>query len=276
VSDADQQRIRDEAAQWCARMMRSDADLHRARLDAWLQADDANRDAYERIMRRYNRAGVLAWSSRSRSSGRSPTRRWPVTIGLGIAGVSGGLAAAAMMIMSLSSAMTSVFGTGSPSTGAEGARTAENATYRVGTRVGEIRSITLPDGSRVVLDTRAQLAVAFGADERHLTLRRGRARFEVAHETRPFVVAAGNGEITARGTIFDVEAGDRGWVQVTLLRGAVDVSVRDGAHGARVVKRLQVNQETTFNPAGFTVPVQPTRADIAEWPSGVLDVDAVP
>lgn len=73
------------------------------------------------------------------------------------------------------------------------------------TDVGELREVTLADGSRVVLDTATRLETAYGNTERHLNLPSGRARFDVSHgDPRPFIVDAGGLEVHATGTRFDV------------------------------------------------------------------------
>src|SRR3546814_6360827 len=73
------------------------------------------------------------------------------------------------------------------------------------TVVGGRRNIRLADGSVVELDEGSELSTDFNKSRRELKLERGRARFEVAHEGRPFIVLAGGGSVTARGTVFDVD-----------------------------------------------------------------------
>src|SRR3546814_4387812 len=87
---------------------------------------------------------------------------------------------------------------------------------------GEIRTVALEDGSRVTLDTDTIVHVAYSPTERGLKLERGRARFDVSYDaSRPFVVFAGGGSITAHGTVFDVAVVDR-HVSVALLRGSIE------------------------------------------------------
>ena len=92
--------------------------------------------------------------------------------------------------------------------------------------VGEVREITLPDGSIVTLNTNALLRERYDGGTRRLTLLRGQAEFDVEHDpSRPFIVEAGGRDITALGTIFDV------WLQsdgltVTQIEGVVEVTER--------------------------------------------------
>lgn len=135
------------------------------------------------------------------------------------------------------------------------------------TTAGETRTVRLADGSTVRLDAATRLDAAFDAERRTIRLSQGQARFAVAHETRPFVVLAGGGSVTARGTMFDVAvAGGR--VDVRLLEGAVDVVLPARARQVRpTVRRLTPGEGLSFTPA--------PAADIASA-AGARDVEAVP
>jgi len=92
------------------------------------------------------------------------------------------------------------------------------------TNAGEMRSITLEDGSVVDLNTRSRLRARFTATERRLQLLAGEAIFNVAtNPRRPFRVLAGSSEIVAMGTQFNVDAHDSRTV-VTVLEGRVRVA----------------------------------------------------
>ena len=87
---------------------------------------------------------------------------------------------------------------------------------------------TLPDGSVVELKSGAEIAVEFGASSRRVLLRRGTAHFSVAHESRPFVVAAGDVAFRAVGTAFGVQLADRE-VELLVTEGRVAVGAADEA-----------------------------------------------
>jgi transmembrane sensor len=91
------------------------------------------------------------------------------------------------------------------------------------TAIGERRTITLSDGSRIALDSDSRIEVRYSAHARMLALQKGRARFDVAHDVgRPFSVKAGGETVVAVGTTFDVEkVGDK--VLVTLIHGKIVV-----------------------------------------------------
>ncbi|RZJ42895.1 MAG: DUF4880 domain-containing protein [Brevundimonas sp.] len=86
------------------------------------------------------------------------------------------------------------------------------------TAPGEQRTVTLDDGSQVVLDGATQLALD-RRKPREVALKAGRALFEVEHdETRPFLVQVGDTTLTDLGTVFDV----------TRLQDGARVSVSEG------------------------------------------------
>jgi len=89
------------------------------------------------------------------------------------------------------------------------------------TAIGEIRAVTLADGSRVTLNTASELEISFTRNRRNVRLLRGEAMFEVAKDrARPFVVAADGASMQAVGTIFDVRS-ERGKVELTVAEGIV-------------------------------------------------------
>jgi transmembrane sensor len=134
------------------------------------------------------------------------------------------------------------------------------------TQVGELRSVHLPDGSQLTLNTNSALAVAFSPAERRIRLARGEAHFEVAGDrARPFVVEAGGVAVRAVGTAFTVQ----------LRAAAVDVLVTEGTV-AIARPRAASPAASVLVAAGHrtTVPVgalDPTR-DAPASPPAVLPV----
>lgn len=95
------------------------------------------------------------------------------------------------------------------------------------TGVGEIRAVTLADGSTATLDARSRIVVSFSRSERAVELAQGRAYFDVASDPeRPFVVDAGAARASAVGTAFAVRRA--GSVRVAVTEGVVDVAPRTG------------------------------------------------
>lgn len=116
--------------------------------------------------------------------------------------------------------------------------------YRTGK--GEQLTQALADGSVVTLNTNSYLAVDFSDGERRIELRDGEAYFEVAHDPgRPFVVYAGEGQVRAVGTAFNVYAREES-VAVTVTEGIVEVSAEPVATGNQPAKRVTVNQSLVY------------------------------
>jgi transmembrane sensor len=93
------------------------------------------------------------------------------------------------------------------------------------TGVGEHRSVSLPDGSTVDLNTSTELLVEYTDRQRQVAMLRGEAFFEVVgNESRPFVVVAGHGAIRAVGTGFAVRLKSPDLVSVTVTEGIVEVT----------------------------------------------------
>ncbi len=102
--------------------------------------------------------------------------------------------------------------------------------YIVSADKGQKASITLPDGTKVWLNshTRLKYATNYGKKIRNVKLE-GQAYFEVAKDkAHPFIVQAGEVEIESLGTAFDVKAyKEDGKVTTSLYEGKVLTSVGD-------------------------------------------------
>jgi transmembrane sensor len=91
------------------------------------------------------------------------------------------------------------------------------------TALGESKSVALPDGTRVALNTTTQLRARVTGDARTVWLESGEAYFEVTHDAkRPFVVEAGTSRVTVLGTKFTVRR-DGDQVKVAVVDGRVTV-----------------------------------------------------
>ena len=95
------------------------------------------------------------------------------------------------------------------------------------TAPGELRTVTLADGSEVQLDGNSAIDVALSDRGREVRLRRGAAFFHVSHNGQPFVVHAGHGEVRVLGTRFDVRR-EATSTQVTVEEGKVAVTPQAG------------------------------------------------
>ena len=97
--------------------------------------------------------------------------------------------------------------------------TQQGEVYRTG--VGERRIVALKDGSVLSLDALSRVTVRYSKGARKLTLRKGQARFDVAHDpARPFSVTARDRTVVATGTAFNIDL-LKPEVRVTLIEGRV-------------------------------------------------------
>ncbi|MES2694852.1 MAG: FecR domain-containing protein [Verrucomicrobiota bacterium] len=103
------------------------------------------------------------------------------------------------------------------------------AEARYATTVGEQRTVVLPDGSEVLLNTDTVVNVHFEGKRRAVTLERGEAFFRVTKDAaRPFVVAVGRAEARVVGTAFSVRLREAG-SEVLVAEGRVRFGATGGA-----------------------------------------------
>ncbi len=142
------------------------------------------------------------------------------------------------------------------------------------TPVGGRRTIALPDGSKVMLNTASRVRAAVGAGRREFWLDRGEAYFEVAHdENAPFVVHAGSRRVTVLGTKFSVRrVGDD--VAVSVLEGRVRV---DEVRGDQAVRSSIIRGGDIARTSGaatlVTARAQDRVASALAWREGMLSFD---
>ncbi len=258
--------LRAAAADWYAKMRGPDAGRHRAAFEQWLAAHPSHKAAYDRMALRWDQSGLVGHtpSGQAREGLPEAPRR----------------AAFPARYAALAASLVAVIALGAlfllPPTGNPGTPPVEVAASRqLSSPVGSIRRVTLDDGSVVTLDTDTRLEVAFTPAERRLRLLAGRARFEVAHDAaRPFIVAAGEGEVVATGTVFDVSlVGAR--PRVRLIEGSVEVrNRRAGVASPTPLARLSPGQAIAIGaPEAVPAPAPPAEE---RWVSGMLSFDGTP
>ncbi|PLR22604.1 anti-sigma factor [Caulobacter zeae] len=135
------------------------------------------------------------------------------------------------------------------------------------TAVGERRTVALPDGSRVTLNTATRLVARFGGDRREVVLEAGEALFAVAHrDGAPFDVLSQGGRIRVTGTRFNVYR-QAGFTQVDLLEGGVTAGSAED--GSKTAVRLAPGQAVRLSPSGRPGPIFVAQAArIDDWNNG--------
>lgn len=251
------------AALWHERLAAGASQSVRAAFMRWRAGESAHGDAFAQIEAAYGAAKSLAGAPdilalRHETLARivmSPRQeRWRTALVAGIAVVMVGSASLAAWRS----------GSGSPSVEAE---VVEPGIYR--TAVGERMTLTLIDGSTATLNTASRLRVHYTAAERRLILEAGQAFFKVAkNQSRPFVVVAGDHQVIAHGTEFDVRLGTRS-LEVALLEG--EISVASSADGRMAVAtRLRPNQILLASGATTSVRTVEDVARHTSWRDGLI------
>lgn len=147
------------------------------------------------------------------------------------------------------------------------------------TRVGEVRTEHLDDGSSILLDTDTLVLVGYTADRRTIELKRGRARFTVARQTeRPFMVHGRGVDVTAGVGQFDMTI--REGTRVNAIEGEVNVTLTRAVAGPRPQpKALTLNPGQLLTLKAGQSPVfsiNSAKRSEQQWVSGVKSYDYVP
>jgi transmembrane sensor len=117
--------------------------------------------------------------------------------------------------------------------------------HRYQTQVGEVKDVTLPDGTLVSLNTDTAIEYDFSGDTRNLLLKRGEAFFAVAKDpSKVFIIDTGKQIIRVIGTKFNVRKSTDS-LQVAVKEGLVAVHAADKKHQA-----FEHKTEDTLLPAG--------------------------
>ncbi len=142
------------------------------------------------------------------------------------------------------------------------------------TKSKETKSITLPDGTIVLLNPNSKLVLSFSDVKRSLNLI-GHARFEVKrNENAPFIVQTVNGTVTVLGTGFDVSSYSNSQFSVYVNHGKVKVETANeeailtkGNYVSKINSKLFLTRKTdnpvnlennviTFNEASLKEVIQ--------------------
>lgn len=159
------------------------------------------------------------------------------------------------------------------------------------TGVGERATVTLPDGTRVDLNSDSAIDIAFTDAERVLRLLGGEILVATAPDSqvpaRPFIVRTAQGRLQPLGTRFSVRQIARGQSHVAVYEGAVSVQPSQG--NARVLSageqagftRVRVSASAAADETGTAwvrgtivaqdMPLGDFIAELARYRSGWLD-----
>ncbi|MEE1866623.1 FecR family protein [Pseudomonas auratipiscis] len=135
------------------------------------------------------------------------------------------------------------------------------------------RTISLSDGSQLILDADSEVRVQFDERRRLVHLRRGRILLDSGHEPstklRPLSVKTAQGTVHALGTRFMVEL-QTGVTHVSLFGGAVALQP---AQASSATLRLAPGEQARFSKAA--IDSQGPAGHEPDWSRGVLIADAM-
>jgi len=240
------------AAEWVVRIDRRLTESERAALEEWLSADPRRTGALARAQTGWvsmDRAQVYRAAGELRES--RTARRWRMAIPW---------ASAAAVLLAVATSLSAW----------QGYSRSHFATAR-----GEIRQLSLADGTRVTLDTLSRVSVRYGSATRLVSLEAGEALFEVVKDSgRPFVVQAGNVRVRAVGTAFVVDRRSDASVDVIVTHGTVDVW-REASSPEPAV-RVAAHKKLVTTPVQAAQPAELTAAELSgavAWENGVIDLN---
>jgi len=273
--------VEEEAATWVWRLDGEQVDprLH-VEFEQWLRRDPRHRIAFQELGGVWSSLDTLAEAKRDEKVATfvaeerrllaqpKPTQRHvPRWVGVGMA---------ASVLIAASAAFWHQQG---------------QESQTLSTAVGQHRNTTLSDGSTVDLNTNSIVETHFTRGERAVYLRKGEAMFTVAKNAdRPFVVIAGDAQVRAIGTAFNVRMHDDGKVEVIVTEGRVEVSQpgvrqRTGAEASDASGRITAAPRSELTRGerfqlGEPSPVDKlsgaTVASALAWREGAVVFDGVP
>lgn len=255
VTDHNPVSLSEQAAEWVVRLSDSPISTEQqADFEAWLAQDARHREAYEQINR--------LWQS---VTPEQREKRWkPVGLLSGII-----LLLIGFYCLPLSTWLADEQ-----------------------TATGEIRQVTLPDGSTITLDSDSAADVVFDVHARRIILHRGRVFAAVVPEgnnNRPFIIENRDGTAKALGTRYIVDQIDD-HSRVSVVESSVSVTSRDRpdqsitVHSGQSVRfdSEQIHGQEQILPAAATwvesrlvyrnTPLSQVIDDLARYRTGFLRV----
>ncbi len=240
----------DEATEWLARLRASDvSNADHEKFALWLIEDSANKPAFDAMLRIWEDLGVV--------SQLEPADFIQVKVNSPAATVQAAswlyapYALVATLVLTL--AVLFIFqytGTGYSSP------------------IGQIRVVTLEDGSQVQLNSNSHISVRYSDTRRTVQLSLGEAFFQVKKDVnRPFIVQSKGSTIKALGTAFGVWNADQE-TRVVVTEGLVNVS-----NGTQVLE-LGANQQANIF-GKFIEAKEVDARSLTAWRDGRLEYDGV-
>lgn len=210
ISMPDRERIKQEAGEWVARQDTRDlTPEEEASFHAWRGQSDVHREEFDRIADAWDQCDLLDELNYVDVIAERPTpmrvpalmARRPLLSAM----------AASFVVVMIGAALYAQMALRTP---------LQSGAFH--TALGEQKTITLADGSSLVLNTDSAVEMRYTREGRDIRLLRGEAHFDVAkNKHRPFSVYAGDEVVRAVGTAFAVRLQETAAVEVTVSEGRV-------------------------------------------------------
>lgn len=280
--------IEERAAAWLVERDQGLAPERERELTQWLRADPRHAAAFAALAETWNLIGDRATIEEERAAPDlervGEWRRWRVPLGLAAAA----LVAVAATGLWRAPEETRPFGSSRAAFVLEAA-----------TEIGGHRSLQLPDGSAIGLNTDSAVEVRFDAGVRRVRLLRGEAHFTVTRQPdRPFIVSAAGVDVRVVGTIFNIRLRPES-VDVLVTEGKVRVGAAaegrvvtaETGESGPAISELIAHQKVSIAravapalslPVTPPLPVPPVKVSPAEirqalaWQTQRLDFDGTP
>ncbi|SDV50274.1 FecR domain-containing protein [Chitinasiproducens palmae] len=142
--------------------------------------------------------------------------------------------------------------------------------------VGESRSVTLPDGTQLKLNTDTAIDLRFDARERRIVLRHGEILVATHKDAagRPFIVTTRDGDFMPVGTRFTARAVDSAtqecFTRLLVVEGAVKARSRQSRSVGSVLVRAGQQVSVTRQAVGA---VTPANGELLAWIDGMFAVE---
>lgn len=146
------------------------------------------------------------------------------------------------------------------------------------TQTGELKEVILNDGSRLLLDSNSAVSIVFEDTIRNITLHTGRVQFTVADDSeRPFSVTAGNWNIKALGTVFQVFK-KNGNISIAVQEHSVSISSTSTASYSTASTGTIINngQQLLVNNDILSTPTKAEMKQLSAWQQQRLIVNDRP
>ncbi|MGH8475050.1 MAG: FecR family protein [Methylococcales bacterium] len=242
--------ITEQAFAWFVKLGCADIpDSERAEFERWIDRDERHRRAYEQAQQIWRDPRIVAALRKTRPE-RSAVRK-PGVFALGRRAIF------ALLVVCLVGVLFDPV-------------LRWQADYRTGT--GERQSVSLADGSRLILAPDSAVALSL-TQTRQVRLLKGEVYCEVQSDpNRPFVVKGRHSQTQVLGTRFSVDTGDAADT-LTVVEGRVEFSSSGYGHSHRIV-HADEQASTDGNRMSATTAI--AARQVLAWTQGTLALEQTP